>query len=85
MCGPISPPTYNRYKYFVTFLDKATRDLEVSLLYTKDKVYKTFVEFKNKAENNSSNKRIRLYTTDGGGEFVNRRFRDLFAEKGITH
>jgi len=43
------------------------------------------VEFKNKAENNSSNKRIRLYTTDGGGEFVNRRFRDLFAEKGITH
>jgi len=74
MCRPISPLTYNRYRYFVTFLDKATRDLEVKLLYTKDKVYKAFVEFKNKAENNLSNKRIHLYTTDRGGEFVNKRF-----------
>jgi len=74
VCGPISPPTYNRYRYFVTFLDKATQDLEVKLLRTKDKVYKAFVEFKNKAENNLSNKRIRLYTTDRGGKFVNKRF-----------
>ena len=27
---------------------------------------KAFVEFKNKAENNLSNKRIRLYAMDGG-------------------
>ena len=74
MCRPISPPTYNRYRYFVTFLDKAIWDLEVKLLYTKDKVYKAFVEFKNKAENNPSNKRIRLYAIDRGGEFVNKRF-----------
>jgi len=74
VCGPISPPTYDRYRYFITFLDKATRDLKVKLLYIKDKVYKAFVEFKNKAENNLSNKRIRLYATDGGGEFVNKRF-----------
>ena len=74
MCGPISPLIYDCYRYFVTFLDKATRDLEVKLLRTKDKVYKAFVEFKNKAENNLSNKRIRLYATDGGGEFVNKRF-----------
>ena len=74
MCGPISPLTYDRYRYFVTFLDKATRDLEVKLLRTKDEVYKAFVEFKNKAENNPSNKHIRLYTTDRGGEFVNKRF-----------
>ena len=32
------------------------------------------MEFKNKAENNLSNKRIRLYATDRGGEFVNKRF-----------
>ena len=74
MYGPISPPTYDRYRYFVTFLDKATRDLEVKLLRTKDKVYKAFVEFKNKAENNPNNKRIRLYIIDRGGEFVNKRF-----------
>jgi hypothetical protein len=85
VCGPISPLTYDRYRYFVTFLDKAIRDLEVKLLYTKDEVYKAFVEFKNKAENNPSNKRIRLYATDGGGEFVNKRFQDLFTKEGITH
>ena len=74
MCRHISPLIYNRYRYFITFLDKATRDLEVKLFYTKDKVYKAFVEFKNKVENNPSNKRIRLYTTDKGGEFMNKRF-----------
>ena len=85
MCGPISPSTYDRYKYFVTFLDKATRYLEVYLLRTKDEVYKTFVEFKNKAENTSSNKRIRLYATDRGGKFVNKYFKELFTEEGITY
>ena len=74
VCRPISPLTYDYYRYFVTFLDKAIRDVEVKLLCTKDEVYKAFVEFKNKAENNPSNKRIRLYATDGGGEFVNKRF-----------
>jgi len=29
LCGPINPPTYNKYKYIITFLDKATRYLEV--------------------------------------------------------
>ena len=85
MYRPISPPTYDRYRYFVTFLDKATWDLEVKLLRTKDKVYKAFIEFKNKAENNPSNKRIRLYTIDGGGKFVNKRFQDLFTKEGITY
>src|SRR5437667_6379076 len=85
MCRPISPLTYDRYRYFITFLDKATRDLEVKLLRTKDEIYKAFVEFKNKTENNTSNKRIRLYATDGGGEFVNKRFQDLFTKEGITY
>ena len=52
LCGPISPLTYNNYKYFITFLDKATRYLEVQLLRTKDEAYNSFSEFKLREENN---------------------------------
>ena len=50
--GPIRPYMYNRYCYFITFLDKATRDLKVKLLRKKSKAYNAFVEFKNRAKNN---------------------------------
>src|SRR2546430_3817898 len=52
ICGHIRPRTYDRYRYFITFLDKATRYLEVKLLRKKSDAYEAFVEFKNKAENN---------------------------------
>ena len=42
---PISPITYDKYYYFVTFFDKATRYLELKLLRLKDETYNTFIEF----------------------------------------
>jgi hypothetical protein len=53
VCGPFSKKTYNNYKYFITFLDKKTRFLEVALLKTKDEVFKAFYNFKARSENNS--------------------------------
>ncbi len=85
LCGPITPKTYDGYKYFVTFLDKATRYLEVQLLRTKDEAYNAFYEYKQKAENNKENKRIRIYATDNGGEFINGRFKRLLLSSGIEH
>ena len=41
----ISLIIYNRYRYFVIFLNKATRFLEGKLLYKKDKAFNTFTEF----------------------------------------
>jgi hypothetical protein len=73
VCGPFSKKTYNNYKYFITFLDKKTRFLEVALLKTKDKVFKAFYTFKARSENNSQNKRIRIFQTDNGPEYVNKR------------
>jgi hypothetical protein len=35
ICGPIKPRTFDGYKYFITFLDKKTRYLEVRLLKSK--------------------------------------------------
>ena len=83
--GPISPITYNKYCYFVTFLDKATRYLELKLLRLKDKTYNAFIEFQNRAENNPDGYQIRVYITDNSTKFVNKHFQSYFKAKGITY
>jgi len=81
----IIPVTYNKYKYFITFLDKKTRFLEIKLLKTKDKAYNSFIEFKQKEENNKDNKRIRIYATDNRTEFINNKFKLYLVKHSITH
>ena len=85
MCRAIKPKTYNRYRYFIMFLDRALRYLEVKLLRRKNKVYNTFLKFKSRAENNPKGYRIRIFATDNGGKYVNKRFQSLFKKEGITH
>jgi hypothetical protein len=92
LCGPINPPTYNNYKYFITFLDRKTRYLEVELLKTKDEAYEAFLRFKAKAENqaysnssNTTNKRIKILSTDNGTEYINKRFKIALDKAGIIH
>ena len=74
VCGPISPKTYSRHRYFITFLDKATRFIKVKLLRTKDKAYKAFLKFKSRAKNNLNNFKVRMFATNNSGEYVNKRF-----------
>jgi hypothetical protein len=85
LCGPITPLTYNNYRYFITFLDKATRYLEVQLLRTKDEAFNAFYNFKQQAENNKENHKIRIYATDNGKEFVNNKFKKILLNSGIKH
>ena len=49
--GPISPKTYNGYRYYITFLDKASRYLYISLLRSKDEAIKKFVLYKQLVKN----------------------------------
>ena len=85
MCGPIKPTTYNNYRYFITFLDKGTRYTEIALLKSKDEAYSAFYTFKQKAENNKGNYKIRVYATDNGTEFINKRFKNCLDNNGIIH
>jgi len=85
VCGAIKPKTYNRYRYFVMFLDRALRYLEVKLLRRKNKVYDAFLKFKSCAENNPKGYRIRIFATNNSGEYINKRFQSLFKKEGITH
>ena len=50
-------PTYNNYKYYISFLDKATRYLEVTLLRSKSEAYTAFYACKQQAENNKGNEK----------------------------
>lgn len=85
LCGPINPNTYNKYKYFITFLDKKTRYLDIKLLKTKSEAYSAFIEFKEKEENNKDNKRIRIYATDNSTKFINNKFKTYLINHRITH
>ena len=72
--GAIKPKTYNRYRYFVMFLDRALRYLKVKLLCRKNKVYNAFLKFKNHTKNNLKGYKICIFATDNGGEYVNKCF-----------
>lgn len=83
--GGLLVPTYDKYKYYITFLDRRTRFLTISLLYIKDEALAAFEEYKRRAKNNPNNKRIRELFTDNGGEYINKRFRVSLNQYGITH
>lgn len=48
--GPITPETWNRNRYFVTFLDDYTNYVEVYLMEEKGEVFKKLEEFITKAK-----------------------------------
>ena len=58
LCGPISPPTINGERYIIFFLNSATRHLKFKLLKFKSEAYDAFIEFKNRAENNTKKRKI---------------------------
>ena len=58
LCRPISPPTINSKRYIIFFLDSATRHLKFKLLKLKSEAYEAFIEFKNRAENNTLKRKI---------------------------
>jgi hypothetical protein len=81
----INPITYNSYRYFITFLDKATYYLGIQLIRTKDKVFSYFNIFKLQEENNKTNKRIWIYSTNNSTKFVNKRFKTLLNNSSIIY
>jgi hypothetical protein len=82
--GPISPKTYNSYRYYITFLNKASRYLHISLLRSKDEAIKKFTLYKQLVKN-QLNKKIKEIFTDNGTKYVNDNFYILLGRYGIIH
>lgn len=82
--GPSLLASICGFKYYVLFIDDFSRYTWFFPLHCKSDVYSVFVDFKLKVENMLNNK-IKFFRSDGGGEFVNTKFKLLFKQCGILH
>ena len=84
VCGPIDVESLGGNKYFVTFINDASRKLWVYFLKTKDQVFEHFKKFHAMAEREKG-KLLKCLRTDNGGEYTSNKFKSYCSEKGIRH
>lgn len=80
--GPIRIRSMNQEKYFITFVDDASRWCEVYLLGQKSGALTAFKMYKNRIENLAGN-RIKSLQTDNGLEYCNAEFNKYLQDCGI--
>ena len=71
-------------KYFVTFINYASRYTHVYFLRHKSEVLEKFKEFVNLTTNETGNK-AKILCTNNGGEYCSKEFIEYMREKGILH
>lgn len=84
VCGPLPCPSLGGKRYFLTFIDDWSRKTFVYFLKAKSEVFEIFKQFKTLVEN-QTNKKIKVFRSDGGGEYVNLNFQRFLKKHGIRH
>ena len=84
LCGPMPVDSKGGARYMFVMVDTFTRRVFVYLIKSKSEAFDCFVRFK-KCSENVLNLKIKSVRTDNGGEFINRRFEELFESEGIEH
>jgi transposase InsO family protein len=84
VCGPISPASLSGKRFFLSFIDDATRKSEILFLEKKSEVMEKFLEYKQRNENQTGMK-IKRIRSDNGGEFVGKDFQKYLKDQGIIH
>ncbi|KXJ71678.1 hypothetical protein RP20_CCG019945 [Aedes albopictus] len=84
LCGPVEVPSFGGSRYFVTFVDDASKKVVVFFLERKSQVLEAFQRFKASAERQSGQK-LKILRTDNGTEYVNKGFRQVLEREGIRH
>ena len=84
ICGPMSVPSLNGSKYFITFIDDYSRMCWVYFLERKSQALEKFVEFM-KLVQNQSGCTIKVLRTDNGGEYTSEAFKQLCKDHVIVH
>jgi len=82
LCGPITPETEGKSKYFMLMVDDCIRWMTVSILKTKDQAVEAFAKFKAEAENTLGYK-VKCVRSDRGGEFLAAAFKEIYENAGI--
>ncbi|GKV31082.1 hypothetical protein SLEP1_g39821 [Rubroshorea leprosula] len=84
VCGPLEVQSFGGNKYFVTFIDDATRKTWVYLLQNKSQVCKYFQHYHAMVERETGLK-LKCLRTDNGGEYTSKEFRDYCSKHGMRH
>ncbi|MBW0534843.1 hypothetical protein O181_074558 [Austropuccinia psidii MF-1] len=84
LIGPISPPSNSGNRYILTIINQHTSFKVTCFLKNKSDTYKEFVK-QQKLIENIHDRKIKQLVTDGGGEFVNQKFKDLANQHGFNH
>ena len=79
VCDPINVESLGGNKYFVTFIDDASRKVWVYFLKTKDQVFEHFKKFHAMAEREKG-KPLKCLCTDNGGEYTSNEFKSYYSE-----
>ncbi|GJZ17380.1 retrovirus-related pol polyprotein from transposon TNT 1-94 [Tanacetum coccineum] len=80
--GIISPESFSRKRYFITFIDDYSRKTWVYFLKEKSEAFEVFKKFKVMVERTTS-KFIRALRSNMGAEYVSTNFMNFFEEQGI--
>ncbi|GKC27583.1 zinc finger, CCHC-type containing protein [Tanacetum coccineum] len=81
LCDLHATPSLGNKKYFVTFIDDASRFCYVYLLHSNDEALDKFKVFKTEVELQQGSL-IKRFRTDGGGEYMDTQY---FQSVGIIH
>ena len=84
VCGPFDAPSLGGSKYFVTFIDDLSRKIWIYPIQLRSEVFAVFKNFKALGEKESG-KCIKIFSTDGGGEFTSKEIEDFCKDQGIVH
>ncbi|KAI7956622.1 hypothetical protein MJO28_003717 [Puccinia striiformis f. sp. tritici] len=84
LCGPITPASRGGNRYFLKIIDSYSKYCFIFPMRCKSTTYETFVKFITQAETYTGNK-LAFVVSDNGGEFVNNRFKNFYAQRGIQH
>lgn len=84
LVGPMEVESFGGSRYIFTLVDDASSKLFCYFLKSKDQVPDIFKEFKDLIENQTG-RRIKVFRSDNGGEFVNKKMEKLFKSCGIKH
>ncbi|WVY99219.1 hypothetical protein V8G54_031370 [Vigna mungo] len=84
VCGPFDVSSLGGNRYFLLFVDEFSRKLWVYLLKDKKETYNCFVKFCCMVERQSG-QQIKVFRTNGEGEFNSGDMHTFCADKGIIH
>jgi transposase InsO family protein len=82
VCGPFEVESLGDNRYFLTFIDDASRKMWVYFLRTKDQVFNYFQEFHVMVER-ETNKKLKCLRSDNGGEYTSKEFKAYCAKYRI--